>query len=78
MYVQIAVREAKRQNLAYREHSIRALGRYAAARTDKDLSDAVHDVVGPVLEDLCRQDAGDEEGDKMDVDDGGSAVDERR
>jgi len=78
MYVQIAIREAKRQNLAYREHSIQALSRYAAARDDKDLSDVVLGVVGPILEDMCRNQ--ESNGDEMDVDvdDSTNAEDDRR
>lgn len=46
---QIAIREAKRQNAGYRQHSVKALARIAMARIDTDLSDAVYDVVQPIL-----------------------------
>lgn len=63
---QIAVREGKRQNAAYRLHAIPALGRVAAARTDKDMSDTVYDVIAPVLDETVEKEEADD--DAMDVD----------
>lgn len=47
--LQVALREAKRQNMAYRPSAIKCLGRIAAARTDKDMSDTVYDILHPIL-----------------------------
>ncbi|ELR03409.1 hypothetical protein GMDG_06146 [Pseudogymnoascus destructans 20631-21] len=58
----IAIREAKRNNDAYRPHAFLALGEYAEARTDTDLFIEVHDVIWPWLEKAISDD-------KMDVDD---------
>ncbi|OBT54523.1 hypothetical protein VE04_06688 [Pseudogymnoascus sp. 24MN13] len=58
----IAIREAKRNNDAYRPHAFLALGEYAEARTDTDLFTQVHDVIWPWLEEAISDD-------KMDVDD---------
>ena len=63
---QVMIREAKRQNAAYRQHAIPALGKYAAARTDKDLSDTVHTIVRPILDELVGEET--EAGNAMDVD----------
>ncbi|KAF2454899.1 proteasome stabiliser-domain-containing protein [Lineolata rhizophorae] len=65
----IALREAKRQNVAYRVHAVKALGKVAAARTDMDMFDEVAKVVEPLVEEL----AGDAE-DAMDVDEEGGTV----
>lgn len=61
---QIAIREAKRQNVEYRQHSVKALGKVAKARQDVDLSASIFEVTEPLL-DLKEDD------DKMDVDEGG-------
>ncbi|KJX97621.1 proteasome component ECM29 like protein [Zymoseptoria brevis] len=61
--VKIALREAKRQNSAYRQYSVKALAGVALARSDVDLSDDVHDVVGPIL-----AEAGGVDEDAMDID----------
>ena len=58
---QIAVREAKRQNVAYRPHAIKALAQVAAARRDLDMSETVLGVIKPLIDE-------DAEGDPMDVD----------
>ena len=65
--LQIAVREAKRQNAAYRLHAIPALGRVAAARTDKDMSDTVYEIIAPVLTETVEKEDADDN-DAMDVD----------
>ena len=68
----IIVREAKRQNEAYRPHAFAALGRVAAARQDLDLP--VVEIVGPVIDELTGPDE-----DAMDIDTGkGSQKDELR
>ena len=67
LYLQIAVREAKRQNAAYRLHAMPALGRVAAARTDKDMSDTVYDIIAPVLTETVEKEEADDN-DAMDVD----------
>lgn len=48
---QIAIREAKRQNATYRQHSIKCVGQISRALTDTDMSDAVFGVVEPLLHD---------------------------
>lgn len=58
----IAIREAKRNNEAYRPHAFLALGEYAEARMDADLFIEVHDVIWPWLEEIIDED-------KMDIDD---------
>lgn len=63
--LQVAAREAKRQNPTYRSEAFKCLGRIAAARTDLDMSDAVYDIVHPVLSDIL---ATDEQGDGMELD----------
>jgi proteasome component ECM29 len=63
--LQIAVREAKRQNDAYRPHAVKALAQVAAARRDIDMHETVMAVVTPLLDE-------DVEGDPMDVDKDGS------
>lgn len=69
--MQVALREAKRQNLAYRPFAIKCLGRVAAARTDKDMADVVSDAIQPVLVQAV-EDLGE---DAMDVDGDGAAAD---
>ncbi|KAL9079366.1 MAG: hypothetical protein Q9157_001753 [Trypethelium eluteriae] len=59
----IAMREAKRQNEAYRPHAYAALGRVAAARKDQDF--AVVDIIGSVIDQLTNPDE-----DAMDIDSG--------
>ncbi|KAK5003372.1 hypothetical protein LTR28_010249 [Elasticomyces elasticus] len=68
---QIIVREAKRQNPAYRQHAIRSLGSVAAARPDIDMMDVVFDIVGPVLESELEAAA---DGSAMQVDGGEDAM----
>ncbi|KAF2015929.1 ARM repeat-containing protein [Aaosphaeria arxii CBS 175.79] len=63
----VAIREAKRQNKAYRPFALEALGKTCRARDDLELSQAVTEIVESVLDEY--QD-GDEDGDKMDVDGG--------
>ncbi|QIX00250.1 hypothetical protein AMS68_005767 [Peltaster fructicola] len=57
----IAVREAKRNNPAYRQHAIRALAKTAAARDDIDMSTTVREIISPLIEEL-------QGGDPMDMD----------
>lgn len=59
--MQIAVREAKRQNAAYRPHAVKALAQVAEARRDIDMHATVMDVIKPLIDD-------DSESDPMDVD----------
>ncbi|KAF2221530.1 armadillo-type protein [Elsinoe ampelina] len=62
----VSIREAKRQNAAYRKHAVPSLGKVALARRDIDMSDTVYEVVLPILEealDKIKDDA-----DAMDVD----------
>ncbi len=56
------LREAKRQNRAYQKVSVKVLGRYAAIRSDLDLSDDVLTISSSVVADLVSA------ADKMDVD----------
>lgn len=60
-----AVREAKRTNESYRPHAFRALGDYAAARTDIGLFGEVYNVVKSYFDEVLDED-GDQ--DKMDID----------
>jgi proteasome component ECM29 len=60
--MQIAVREAKRQNVAYRPHAIKALAEVAAARRDVDMSAIVLEIVAPLIDEQLQDDP-------MDVDD---------
>lgn len=59
--VQIAIREAKRQNDAYRQFSVVALGNIASARHGKDMTDVVFDIISPIFDDTlsASQDASD-------------------
>jgi proteasome component ECM29 len=59
----IALREAKRNNDAYRPHAFASLGEYSEARTDIDMFDEVCNVVAPMLEDLVNEDKMDTEED---------------
>ena len=63
--LQIAIREAKRQNPTYRQHSIKALGRVARARKDLDTSDSVFDAVGSVMSSHDDEDAMEVDGDRQ-------------
>lgn len=63
--MQIAVREAKRQNAAYRPHAVKALAQVGEARRDIDMHETVMGVVKPLIDD-------DSENDPMDVDKDGS------
>lgn len=58
------MREAKRQNIAYRSHAFKCLGRIATARPDLDLSEVTHNIVAPAMTEI--RDA--ESEDVMDVD----------
>ncbi|KAL4881504.1 proteasome stabiliser-domain-containing protein [Aspergillus karnatakaensis] len=60
----ITIREAKRNNPAYRPHGLTALGGVAQARKDLDLTAEAISIVSKVLDDL------DDAGDPMDVDSG--------
>ena len=60
---QIAIREAKRQNPAYRQHSLKCLGQICLARVDLDMSAAVFDIVEPLLKSTA-------DGEPMEVDGG--------
>ena len=62
---QITVREAKRQNAAYRPHAVKALAQVAEARRDIDMHETIMGVVKPLIDD-------DSESDPMDVDMDGS------
>jgi proteasome component ECM29 len=59
----IAIREAKRNNDAYRPHAFTSLGEYSEARTDTDMFDEVYNIVAPILEDLTTEDRMDTEED---------------
>jgi proteasome component ECM29 len=52
----IAVREAKRNNDAYRSHAFASLGEYSEARTDIDMFDDVSNIIAPMLEELTDED----------------------
>jgi len=58
---QIAVREAKRQNAAYRPHAVKALAQVAETRRDIDMHETVMGVIKPLIDD-------DSDEDPMDVD----------
>ncbi|RMZ80596.1 hypothetical protein DV738_g2697, partial [Chaetothyriales sp. CBS 135597] len=57
----LMVREAKRNNPVYRPHAIQALGEFAAARLDMDLSEEIIDYLSTLVEELSSNDG-------MDVD----------
>ncbi|KAL1837813.1 hypothetical protein VTJ49DRAFT_3378 [Mycothermus thermophilus] len=59
----IVLREAKRNNDAYRPHALACLWKVAAAREDWDMLEEIAEVAGPYVNILAE-----EEGDKMDVD----------
>jgi proteasome component ECM29 len=59
----IILREAKRNNVAYRPHALNALADFAEIRPDLDLLPDAISIVGPIVEDLINGD-----GDKMEID----------
>lgn len=61
----VVLREAKRQNKVYRPFALDALGKVCRTRVDLELSAAVAEIVEGVLDEVL---AGDDEGEKMDVD----------
>ncbi|KAF2645479.1 major component of the proteasome [Massarina eburnea CBS 473.64] len=63
----VTIREAKRQNKAYRPFALEALGKICRARTDLELSGTVIEIVESVLDEGL---SGEEDGEKMDVDGG--------
>jgi proteasome component ECM29 len=52
----IAIREAKRNNDAYRSHAFASLGEYSDARTDLDMFDEVHGIIASKLQELTDED----------------------
>lgn len=60
--VKIAIREAKRQNAAYRPHAIQALGDFAKIRADVSLSPQVVPFLQELVEELTNEDAMDVDG----------------
>ena len=52
----IAIREAKRNNDAYRSHAFASLGEYSEARTDIDVFNEVYNIIAPMLEQLTDED----------------------
>lgn len=62
LMTKIAIREAKRNNMDYKPHAIRALGEYAEARADVDLFDLDLEVIKKDFDEALDED-------KMDVDD---------
>lgn len=56
------LRESKRNNLAYRQHSLASLATYVELRDSIDLATEVYEITAPIIEDSL---AGP---DKMDVD----------
>ena len=65
----IALREAKRNNNAYRPHAFEALWKFAKARDDLDLFQDIVDIVTPHLDELKDED-------KMDIDSKENTIDE--
>ncbi|KAH7131968.1 proteasome stabiliser-domain-containing protein [Dendryphion nanum] len=63
----VAIREAKRQNKAYRPFALESLGKIVRARTDLELSISVIEIVETVLDEVLASEDG---GEKMDVDGG--------
>lgn len=61
------MREAKRQNEAYRQHSVKALGNIALARQDLDMGETVISIIEPLV--LPPEEA--EDPDAMDTTDNG-------
>lgn len=54
--VQIAVREAKRNNPTYRQHAVKALARISAAQDDVDMSSTVQQIISPLIDELQGED----------------------
>jgi proteasome component ECM29 len=52
----IAIREAKRNNDAYRPHAFASLGEYSEIRSDIDIFDEVYNIINPILEELLSDD----------------------
>jgi proteasome component ECM29 len=52
----IALREAKRNNDAYRPHAFDSLGEYSEARSDIDMFEEVNAIIVPILKELCSED----------------------
>ncbi|KUI58095.1 Proteasome component ECM29 [Cytospora mali] len=69
----VAIREAKRNNDAYRVHAFKCLWKCAAARDDVDMWDEVVTIVKPYIEEYADEDRMDIDGD----DKGGKAVREK-
>ncbi|RDW73943.1 hypothetical protein BP5796_07385 [Coleophoma crateriformis] len=63
----IAIREAKRNNDAYRPHAFSTLGEYSEARADIDMFDEVYNIIAAVLEDFVSED-------KMDTSEDGKSM----
>ena len=61
----IILREAKRNNVAYRPHALNAMADFAEIRPDLNLLPDAISIVGPVVEDLIDNDK-----DKMEIDSG--------
>jgi len=61
--VQIALREARRRNEAYRQYAIPSLGKIAELMQAVEMFDAVFEITRPVIEELTSND-----GEAMDVD----------
>lgn len=53
----IAIREARRTNVAYRPHAIESLGEFAAVRNDLDLSQDIVPYLADTLDELTDKDA---------------------
>jgi proteasome component ECM29 len=56
----IAIREAKRNNDAYRPYAFASLGEYSEERTDIDMFNDVYNIISPMLEELTSEE-------KMDI-----------
>jgi proteasome component ECM29 len=52
----IAIREAKRNNDAYRPHAFASLGEYSEAQSDIDMFDEVYNIINPIIEELLGDD----------------------
>ncbi|KAH8603038.1 proteasome stabiliser-domain-containing protein [Bisporella sp. PMI_857] len=52
----IAIREAKRNNDAYRPYAFTTLGKYSEARKDLDMFDEVDKIVSPIVRDYASED----------------------
>jgi proteasome component ECM29 len=60
--IKIALREAKRQNVEYRPHAVKALARVSRARDDLDLSNEVFEIANNILSEQADPDAMDIDG----------------